>query len=1343
MIKLKLWILGLLCIMAASVSAQSGCESIGWANLNGQSYVGPVTGGGNSTPIQVTSFSALKSAAESSGSKVIYVMNNMGNGYTGTSGDRLTVASNKTIVGYSPGITVRCAWQIQSENIIIRNLICRGPGNSNSEQNWDTVNISAPAKRVWFDHCTIMEGEDGNFDVVKGADNVTATWCKFTYVTGSSHNYSNLVGSSNSESESHGKLNITYAYCWWENVSSRCPRTRYGKIHVLNSYYHDVGSGAYAGKMSNIRLEGCVFENTSNPTGLISTDGEAGVFAIDCIGGATTQTDGMSSAFTPPYNYTKIPTSQVKSMITDSGSGAGPTLDSPTSCSSSGGDYTLTVNTSGNGTVSPNGGLYDSGETVTLTATPTNGATFSNWTGDASGSSNPISITMNSNKTVTAVFNGGSTPSVDEFHNFTTSGTSSSFFNISGNLSTSKGTVSYNGLTLTQCLKIESSTSITFTTTAESDLTLVFNEGWSGGFEIDGTSHNVSSGILTTTLSAGSHTLTKDNVANLYYMSLSGGSSASQYTISTSTNGNGSVSGGGTYDEGSTISLTATPNSGYTFDGWSGSASGSSNPLSVTVDANKSITASFSTTSGSCNYVTYQAESGSWNNGAVETEHSGYTGSGYVNVVNDSGNYFEVTVNVDETRSHDVRIYFANGASNRPASIAVNGSTQISSLSLPSTGGWTTWNTATFSVNLNSGNNTIRVTSIEGDGLPNVDKIEVCEGGGTNKTAANTKVSALAAIQVHNFTTSGKSSSFFNISGNLSTIKGTVNYNGLTLTQCLKIETSTSITFTSSGQGELLLVFNGNFNGDFKIDGNSYSASSGIITHTLSAGSHTLSKDNVANLYYMSLGDQDSGGGSGPYTLNASASPSNGGSVSLSPSGGTYNSGTVVTLTANASGNYSFVNWSGDASGSNTTTTVTMNSNKNVTAIFDDGGGVVNPPSNIVGWATQSGGTTGGSGGTTVTCSTGDCIQDAIDGSTPVTIRVNGTITTSNTSDSKINVKDADDITIIGVGTNGEFNGIGIKIWRASNVIIRNLTIHHVNVGDKDCISIEGPSDHIWVDHCELYNVYQGADKDYYDGLLDAKKDAEYITYSYNYFHDSWKTMLVGSGDSDNHDRKITAHNNYFDNCNSRMPLFRFGNGHFFNNYYSGIVSTGINSRMGACLKVENNYFKDSHNPIVSAYSNSLGATDESGNIMSNVTWDLSSGDVNEPNSCNASIPYSYSAYSASSVPSTVVSNVGVGQISSKMVGDKQGSSLEQLEEQGISEVILYPNPTKSSFTVTIPNFKGDERIRIVNIMGQEVINMKVLSQNQNVKINQLPSGQYIMQLKTNGHTVLRMFVKE
>ena len=128
----------------------------------------------------------------------------------------------------------------------------------------------------------------------------------------------------------------------------------------------------------------------------------------------------------------------------------------------------------------------------------------------------------------------------------------------------------------------------------------------------------------------------------------------------------------------------------------------------------------------------------------------------------------------------------------------------------------------------------------------------------------------------------------------------------------------------------------------------------------------------------------------------------------------------------------------------------------------------------VLGWASEAGRTTGGSGGVEVTASTGqeilDFIKDKKDGliSQPLTIYVNGVITPDNTSsDSKIAIKDVDDVTLIGVEDRGVFDGIGIKIWRASNIIVRNVMVFKVLVGDKDAISIEGPADHIWIDHCE------------------------------------------------------------------------------------------------------------------------------------------------------------------------------------------------------------------------------------------------------------------------------------
>ena len=64
------------------------------------------------------------------------------------------------------------------------------------------------------------------------------------------------------------------------------------------------------------------------------------------------------------------------------------------------------------------------------------------------------------------------------------------------------------------------------------------------------------------------------------------------YSLSAVTD-HGAITGAGNFDSGTTATLTATASPGYVFAAWTGDATGNANPLSVLMDADKTITANF------------------------------------------------------------------------------------------------------------------------------------------------------------------------------------------------------------------------------------------------------------------------------------------------------------------------------------------------------------------------------------------------------------------------------------------------------------------------------------------------------------------------------------------------------------------------------------------------------------------------------------------------------------------------------------------------------------------------------------------------------------------------------
>lgn len=351
----------------------------------------------------------------------------------------------------------------------------------------------------------------------------------------------------------------------------------------------------------------------------------------------------------------------------------------------------------------------------------------------------------------------------------------------------------------------------------------------------------------------------------------------------------------------------------------------------------------------------------------------------------------------------------------------------------------------------------------------------------------------------------------------------------------------------------------------------------------------------------------------------------------------------------------------------------------------------------MVGFATLNGGTTGGANGTEVTATSVSEVNTLLstrrknNDTSPLVIKFNGKITGTEV----IAAKDVSNITFLGVGTRGELEGVGINLVRANNIIIRNLKIHHT-IAPMDCIGIED-SKNVWVDHCELFNMLgdcngdgkidtkgdiSGGDVDWYDGLLDVKKDSAYITVSWNYFHDAFKTSLVGSSDSDTSDRKMTFHHNIYSNTKSRLPSYRGGTGHMFNNYYVNADGSGINSRMGAKLRIENNVFENvgtgsmdssgfAEGPIGSYYSSSIGYWDVSNNRFINCK-----GNQPTTSTCSFSPPYNYSSVltPVDNVKSIVSQYAGVGKIdgsSAPIVLPTSGSNPTQITTPA-------PTPTKT-----------------------------------------------------------------
>jgi pectate lyase len=418
----------------------------------------------------------------------------------------------------------------------------------------------------------------------------------------------------------------------------------------------------------------------------------------------------------------------------------------------------------------------------------------------------------------------------------------------------------------------------------------------------------------------------------------------------------------------------------------------------------------------------------------------------------------------------------------------------------------------------------------------------------------------------------------------------------------------------------------------------------------LAAGSNfiqlsALGPSGLANIDYLQILGDGLTPDNPSFSLTVASNDATAGSVGWTPMQGFYPAGAQVMLTATANADYFFQSWTGDAPSATAATTITMSKNMVMTARFLPSGTVQDP--SVVGYAAvqDDAGTpyllNGGSLGPSVIATTLDDLKMYLGSPNPYVVSFAGLIEGADLIDV------ASDKTLLGAGSDAHLQGIELRVNGSRNVIIRNLAVSHV-IADgagvaNDAIEITGGAMNVWVDHCELYADLTNG-KDYYDGLLDIKNEASFITVSNCHIHDHFKVSLISSGDEQVGDTVIRAtyHHNYFHDCGSRLPSIRFGKAHVFNNYYLNIPNgSGVNCRMGAVVRVEGNYFQTVENPIVFLDSTTTGF------------WDVTGGNTfvgctgSQPTTSTGTLapPYAYTVDPVADVPTTVPLSAGVGKL--------------------------------------------------------------------------------------------------
>ncbi|MEU4765678.1 glycosyl hydrolase 53 family protein [Actinosynnema sp. NPDC023794] len=115
--------------------------------------------------------------------------------------------------------------------------------------------------------------------------------------------------------------------------------------------------------------------------------------------------------------------------------------------------------------------------------------------------------------------------------------------------------------------------------------------------------------------------------------------------------------------------------------------------------------------------------------GAVASNHTGYTGTGFCDTTNAVGSAVQFAVTATTAGTATLTFRYANGSgANRPGDVSVNGSVAQAGVAFDATSAWTTWATRSLTVQLDAGSNTVRLAATTSGGLGNVDHLDVVTG---------------------------------------------------------------------------------------------------------------------------------------------------------------------------------------------------------------------------------------------------------------------------------------------------------------------------------------------------------------------------------------------------------------------------------------------------------------------------------------------------------------------------------------------------------------------------------------------------------------------------------------